>query len=112
MTDPEPLDGPRLPPRKRQNPWLGRTLAFITCVLLFDALVGEQGLAQTLRSRHERRTAAAALERLRHENAGLREQIRRLVEDPAAIEAVARQDLGLVRPGEILVVVKDLRQAR
>ncbi len=99
----------RIPPRRRQNPWLGRTLAFITCVLVFDALIGEQGLAQMLRARHERSSASATLAQLRNENAGLREQIRRLQEDPAAIEAAARQDLGLIRPGEILVVVKDLR---
>lgn len=43
------------------------------------------------------------------ENAGLREQARRLHEDPAMIERIARQDLGLVRPGEILVVLKDLK---
>ncbi len=103
------LDSLRIPPRRRQNPWLGRTLAFITCVLLFDALVGEQGLAQTLRARHERRTATAMLAQLRNQNAGLREQIRRLQEDPRTIEAVARQDLGLIRPGEILVVVRDVR---
>ena len=109
MTDPPDsasLDGVRVPSRRRPNAWLGRLLAFTTCVVLFDALVGEQGLAQTLRARHERRSAVAALDGLRNENAGLREQIRRLQEDPAAIEAVARQDLGFIRPGEILVVVK------
>jgi len=46
---------------------------------------------------------------LKQENAGLREQIRRLREDPEAIEAIARQDLGLMRPGEILVIVKDVK---
>jgi cell division protein FtsB len=110
----EPLDSPsldslRIPPRRRQNPWHGRVLAFITCVLVFEALFGEQGLAQTVRARHERSIAAATVARLRNENAGLREQIRRLQEDPATIESVARQDLGLIRPGEILVVVKDVR---
>ena len=81
MTDPRDsasLDGVRLASRRRPNAWLGRVLAFITCVVLFDALVGEQGLAQTLRARHERRSAVAALDGLRNENAGLREQIRRL----------------------------------
>jgi cell division protein FtsB len=46
---------------------------------------------------------------LKAENAGLREQARRLKEDPATIEGIARADLGLVRPGEILVVVKDVK---
>ena len=39
----------------------------------------------------------------------LREDVHRLASDPAAIEAVARQELGLARPGEILVVVKDVK---
>ncbi len=107
--DPPSLDSVRIPPRRRPNPWVGRTLAFITAVLVFGALFGEQGLADTLRARHDMRIASTALTRLRNENAGLREQIRRLREDPASIEAVARQDLGLVRPGEILFVVKDVR---
>ena len=40
------------------------------------------------------------------QNAGLREQIRRLKSDPATIEAVARQELGLIRPTEVLFLVK------
>lgn len=40
---------------------------------------------------------------LRRENLRLYEETRRLREDPAYAEAVARQDLGLVRPGEKMV---------
>jgi cell division protein FtsB len=36
----------------------------------------------------------------------LREEARRLREDPAALEEAARRDLGLLRPGETLVVVR------
>src|SRR6185503_14215346 len=42
-------------------------------------------------------------------NARLREQARRLRNDPRAIESVARGELGLLRPGEILVTVKDVK---
>jgi cell division protein FtsB len=99
----------RLPSRRRDNPWVRRAVVFATCVLLADAIVGDRGLAQTLRARHDYAQAAAALASLRQENARLRERARRLQDDPAAIEAAARETLGLIRPGEILVVVKDLR---
>ena len=99
----------RLAPHRRDNPWVRRAVVFAICVLLADAIFGDRGLAQTLRARHEYAQAAATLASLRQENARLRERARRLQNDPAAIEAVARETLGLIRPGEILVVVKDLR---
>jgi cell division protein FtsB len=48
---------------------------------------------------------------MKAENAGLREQIRRLEHDPVTIEALARRELGYIRPGEILVVVRGLKPA-
>lgn len=84
-------------------------LVFGTCVLMLDALFGERSLADTLRAREVILDAESNLARMKHHNAGLREQIRRLKDDPATIEAVAREDLGLIRRGEILVVIKDLK---
>ncbi|MGH9219038.1 MAG: FtsB family cell division protein, partial [Vicinamibacterales bacterium] len=51
-----------------------------------------------------------SLERARAENAQLREAARRLREDPAAIEEAARRELGLIKPGEVLFIVKDIEQ--
>ncbi len=99
-------DHPKLPPRRRENPWVRRALIFVTCVLLANALFGDRGLAQTLRAGREYRQAEDALRQIRRENAAFREQQRRLREDPRTIEAVARQELGLIRPGEILVIVR------
>ena len=48
---------------------------------------------------------------MRDENARLRELADRLETDPTTIESLAREKLGLVRPGEILVVVKDVKPA-
>jgi cell division protein FtsB len=102
-------DRPKLPPRYRDNPWLRRALIFITCVLLADALFGDRGVAQTIHARREYQAAGEGLRRVQNENAALREKSRRLLEDPRAIEAVAREELGLIRPGEVLVVVKTAR---
>ena len=82
-------------------------LIFITVVLVVDALVGDKGLMETIRARRQHRGAAASLDDLRRRNAALRENIRQLREDPGAIEALARKELGLVRPGELLFIVKD-----
>ena len=45
---------------------------------------------------------------MRAENQRLREQARRYREDPATIEELARKDLGLIKPGEKLFIIRDL----
>jgi cell division protein FtsB len=107
---PSPVEGLRRAPRQRSSPWLRRALVFAICAILLDALFGDRGLAETRRARAEYADASAALQRLKAENAGLREQIRRLEHDPATMEALARKELGFIRPGEILVVVRDVKQ--
>lgn len=104
----EPTLAP-LPPRRRHNPWFGRVLLFVACVVLADSLLGDRGLAQTMRARRNYRAAAAALAQLKSENAGLRQQVRRLQTDPQEIEAIARRELGLIRPGEVLFVIRDVK---
>ena len=95
--------------RRRQGRWIGWLLIFLSCVLLLDGLLGDHGLARTIRARQERHRAAESVARLKQENTALRDEARHLQEDPATLEAVARRELGLIRPGEILVVVKDLQ---
>lgn len=99
---------PKLPPRRRQNPWLRRALVFFSCVVLFDGLFGDRGLAQTMKARQELRRSSENLASLKRKNAQLQDEVRRLREDPATLEAVARAELGLIRRGEILVILKDL----
>jgi cell division protein FtsB len=97
-------------PARRKS--LQLLLVFVTLVLVIDALVGEKGLLETIRARKQHQQLTASIERLRAENAALREEARRLREDPSAIESLARQELGLIRPGEMLFIVKDAPAAR
>ncbi len=93
--------------KRGPSPWVRRAVVFVACLLLADAIFGNRGAAEWVRARREYRRAVEGLAQVRQENAGLRDEARRLREDSAAIETVARRDLGLIKRGEILVRVKD-----
>lgn len=99
---------PAAPGRHRKL--LHWTLVFIASLIVVDNLVGERGLLAMLRARHEYDELSATIAKQRAENARLRDEARRLKDDPAAIEEVARRDLGLIRPGERVFIVKDVPQ--
>jgi cell division protein FtsB len=89
--------------------WL---LLFAAAFIIVNGLVGERGLLAMLRAQHEYDQLSAEITRQRTENARLREQIRRLTDDPSAIEEIARRELGLIRPGERVFIIKDLPLAK
>jgi cell division protein FtsL len=86
-------------------------LIFIAVVIVADGVVGERGLLARMRARKEYDALAASLARQRAENARLRDEARRLREDPAAIEEIARRELGLIRPGEKVFIVRNVAPA-
>ena len=88
---------------------LNYVLVFVTVVLVVDALVGDKGLLDTMRARRQHAEITAATARLRRDNDRLREEIRRFRDDPKAIEALAREELGLMREGEVLFIVRDVK---
>jgi cell division protein FtsB/cell division protein DivIC len=77
-------------------------------VLMIDALVGDKGLLAMLQARRHYRNLEQSVADAVAENARLRESARRLREDPATIEDIARRELGLIKPGEKLFIVKDI----
>jgi cell division protein FtsB len=83
-------------------------LLFVACVLVLNAVVGEKGMLTMFQARREYEELVASVERAKAENAQLREDARRLSEDPDAIEDVARRELGLILPGEKLFIVNDV----
>ncbi len=87
-------------------------LLFVAAAIVIDALVGDRGLVAIRRARREYRELAAIIGRQRAENAALREEVRRLTEDPAAIEEIARGELGLIRPGETMFIIRDVTPAK
>jgi cell division protein FtsB len=86
-------------------------LLFFAVVVIVDSIVGDRGLLAMLRARDQYDELAATIARQRAENVRLREDARRLREDPSAIEEIARRELGLIRPGEKVFIVRDLKPA-
>jgi cell division protein FtsB len=93
--------------RARSRTIVHALLLIAAAVIVLDALAGDRGLLAMLRVRRQYTELAATVARDREENARLAEQARRLLEDPAAIEEVARRELGLIKPGERLFIIKD-----
>jgi cell division protein FtsB len=83
--------------------WIGAVL------LLAESIFGERGFTAMIEARRQHDAVQFSLDKLRAENAALRARARRLREDPDAIEEIARRDLRLLAPGEIVFIVKDAK---
>ena len=78
-------------------------VSFGLCVLLFTIFTGDNGLPALLRVRRDMDTLTRQISALRAENAQLKARAEALRNDPTAIEAVARETLGLARADELMV---------
>ncbi len=113
MTDDRAQDDapkPESTPRGRRLLRVG--LVIVTLVVLIDAIVGEKGLVALMRARELEAAVATDLQRVRDENQRTVEQARRYREDPATLEELARRDLGYIKPGEKLFIIRDLPPAQ
>ena len=94
-------------PRQRGRRLVQYGLLFLGCLLFLDALVGEKGLVENLKARQQFQAIERSLGRLKSDNERLRKDVELLKTDPDTIEGVARKELGLMKPGEKLFIVKD-----
>jgi cell division protein FtsB len=104
-----------LPPsgtRSREEIGLRRKAATLASILLFIALVvgslfGDGGILQLLAERERAESLHREIGELRQENSRLAAEIVALRQDPRAIETIAREELGLARPGETVFIIRD-----
>ncbi|MEO7192575.1 MAG: septum formation initiator family protein [Vicinamibacterales bacterium] len=92
--------------RRRLVTW---ALSVTFALVLIDSIVGESGYIVGLHVKRQEADLRAALAKMRLENQSLQEQGHRLQDDPQAVEERARGDLGMLRPGEIEVIVRDVK---
>ena len=107
-TSSTPLTSRKKTSRPLGQQFLQYSLVFISALLLVVALVGEKGLLELVRVRQQHRALETALAQARTHNMRLRNEVKRLNNDPSSIEEIARRELGLIKPGEKLFIVKDI----
>ncbi|HEV2616105.1 MAG TPA: septum formation initiator family protein [Candidatus Acidoferrales bacterium] len=80
-------------------------LAFF--LLLLQDVFGTHGLVAMRRSKIQIQAVQAQIQQLDQENQELQQRIHSLKTDPAAIEKIARDRMGLARPGEMIFQLPD-----
>lgn len=100
------LMSPSLSRRDRMRRVWRYSGALFVSALLANAVFGEQGVIETLRLQREHRQMSHDLQRLRRDNQRLLQSLARH-DDPAYIEELSRRSLGLIKPGEVVVILKD-----
>lgn len=83
-----------------RRPRAGWVVAGLLALLAAAALLGDNGLLRLWQLRQEVATLHRQIQELEAENERLSRSIDRLRRDPAVIEQIARERLGLVKPGE------------
>lgn len=91
-----------MPPVKKTRPWLSLTLLVLLLGFALFTAFGERGLLHLWHLSEENRRLDEKNFRVHRENEILRDKINRLRHDDRYLEKIAREELGLVRPGEIV----------
>ena len=83
----------------------------VVSVLAFAyAIIGNNGYLELRRREAKNEELRLRAEQLRRENREILSEIRALKSDPKAIEKIAREELGMVKPGEVKITTNPDRQ--
>ena len=85
-------------------------LGLLVLVMIVHDVFGTHGFLAMRRTQNEIRKVKADIEALSKENAALAQEVKDLNSDPRLIEKIARDDLGLARPGEIIIRIPQDQQ--
>ena len=77
----------------------------LTVVFLISFVFSEEGIAELRRSRERVDSLKTDIARLEAENARLTREIESLKRSTFAVERIARQDLGMSKPGEVVYML-------
>jgi cell division protein FtsB len=78
-------------------------LGLLALVMIVHNIFGTHGFLAMRRTQNEITKVKAELQQLNKENSALDQERQALKSDPRLIEKIARDDLGLARPGEIII---------
>ncbi|HUL15150.1 MAG TPA: septum formation initiator family protein [Terriglobales bacterium] len=86
-------------------------LAVLVVALLVHDVFGTHGFLAMQRTKKEMEQVQTDLDRLNKENQQLAEDVKALKTDPHKIESIARSELGLAKPGEVIIKIPPGQQA-
>jgi cell division protein FtsB len=84
---------------------LGSLIALIALVV--GSFFGDRGILRMVAQRERAESLKREIEQLRADNARLVVEISALRSDPRSIERLAREELGLARPGETVFLIRE-----
>lgn len=87
----------------RRKLWM--VLALTVALFLLYSAIGERGLIRLHSLLGERDALRSRVHSLKQSNVLLTEEVRRLRDDPATIEHLARTELGMVREDETVYIL-------
>lgn len=86
-------------------------LGIVLVLAIVDGVFGDRGVFANMEQRHANALQQAAIDELHAQNATMTDDIRRLREEESAIEELAREELGLIKDGELLIILRDAPEA-
>jgi cell division protein FtsB len=87
-------------------------LGLLALVMIVHNIFGTHGFLAMRRTQNEIKNVKAELQQLNKENAALDQERHALKSDPRLIEKIARDELGLARPGEIIIRIPQEQEQR
>jgi len=85
-------------------------IGLLVLVLVVHDIFGAHGYLAMRRTRQEIKKVTRDLDQLNKENSELEQEVRELKTDPHKIEKIARDELGLARPGEVIIKIPRSQQ--
>lgn len=79
-----------------------KLVAFLFLVLVAVSVMGNRGLVRLYQMQRDKAALGREIDRLSAANAALAGEVQALRTDPGRVEGIAREELGLVKPGELV----------
>lgn len=80
-------------------------LVVLVVALLVHDVFGTHGFLAMRRTKKQIQAVQTDLARLNRENQQLADEVKELKSDPHKIESIARDELGLAKPGEVIIKI-------
>ena len=101
------------PERPHVHPLSYAGFSLVLSFLLFVFfLAGDRGLLQVRKQRAQVAALQTEITAIAERNEALEEEVERLTKDPSAVEKIAREDLQLVAPGDVVLVLPEGFEAK